>query len=136
MTDRDPNVAAVRAATGQVSVLVTAAESNKLVLDPAVADELHKGLTDHAAAVGDLITSIKQNSGPLPLGNNFVGQAMSGKFGSRSDGGDQSLAHVLGQYQQALEEAAAIMAQCSAAYSSAEDDVQHSLHNVGSVRAI
>jgi hypothetical protein len=85
-----------------VAALDAAVRSGQVVLEPEAGEKLLATLRGQADAAGEWLNRLKGMSRPVPLGTNWVAEAMSGKFERRADGEDVSFVSVLGQYHQML----------------------------------
>lgn len=103
------------------------ANEGQLSLDPATGQQVLKALSDHI----DQVTQWKQTasglSGPLPMGNNWVGQSMADKFSGRANGDSGSqgaaLSPTLDQYHSALLEAHQAVSTAIANYQATEEQI-------------
>jgi hypothetical protein len=85
-----------------VSALDNAVRAGEVVLEPEAGEKLLTTLRGQADAAADWLNRLRGMSRPVPLGTNWVGEAMSGKFERRADGEDVSFVSVLDQYHQML----------------------------------
>jgi putative N-acetylmannosamine-6-phosphate epimerase len=85
-----------------VAALDAAVKSGEVVLEPEAGEKLLTTLRGQADAAGEWLNRLRGMSRPVPLGTNWVGQAMSGKFERRAEGEDVSFVNVLDQYHQML----------------------------------
>jgi hypothetical protein len=85
-----------------VAVIANAVQAGELTIDEETGGRLLTTLRHQAEAAADWLTRLRGMSRPVPLGTNWVGQAMSGKFERRADGEDVSFVAVLDQYHQTL----------------------------------
>jgi hypothetical protein len=100
-----------------------AAQSGELVIDPATGAALQRAIADHMDRVMTWKQQATDLSTPLPLGANWVGAAMAGKFAGRAAGADNSLASVIDQYHAALTDAHEAVTQSMARYQISETGV-------------
>jgi hypothetical protein len=108
---------------GGVQQMKVAVQSGQLVIDPATGRRLQRAIADHIEQVTQWRQRADDLSGPLPLGQNWVGAGMSAKFAGRASGTDDSLATVLGQYHGVLTEAHDAIVQSMANYTSTDDSI-------------
>ncbi|CAM4186674.1 hypothetical protein KIPE111705_44180 [Kibdelosporangium persicum] len=103
-----PSTPAAHAATSlsermaDVAALDAAVKSGQVVLEPETGQRLLTTLRGQADAAAEWLNRLRGMSRPVPLGTNWVGEAMSGKFERRADGEDVSFVNVLAQYHQML----------------------------------
>ena len=85
-----------------VAALNSAVRSGDVVLEPEAGDKLATTLRRQADATYDWLQRLRGMSRPVPLGSNWVGEAMSGKFQGRAAGEEVSFTSVLDQYHRML----------------------------------
>lgn len=85
-----------------VAVITNAVNAGELRIEPETGDRLRTTLRNQADAAAAWLERLRGMSRPVPLGTNWVGQAMSGKFEKRADGEDVSFVAVLDQYHRTL----------------------------------
>lgn len=85
-----------------VAALDNAVKSGEVTLEPEAGQRLLTTLRGQADAAAEWLNKLRGMSRPVPLGTNWVGEAMSGKFERRADGEDVSFVNVLAQYHQML----------------------------------
>jgi hypothetical protein len=85
-----------------VAALDNAVRAGEVVLEPEAGEKLLTTLRQQADSAADWLNRLRGMSRPVPLGTNWVGEAMSGKFERRADGEDVSFVNVLNQYHQML----------------------------------
>jgi hypothetical protein len=85
-----------------VAALDQAVQSGQVVLEPEAGRKLLTTLRGQADDAAEWLNRLKGMSRPVPLGTNWVAEAMSGKFERRADGEDVSFVTVLDQYHQML----------------------------------
>jgi hypothetical protein len=88
-----------------VAVITNAVKAGELTIEPEAGEQLRTTLRNQADAASNWLERLRGMSRPVPLGTNWVGQAMSGKFERRADGEDVSFVAVLDQYHRTLVEA-------------------------------
>ena len=110
-------------AVAGVQQMRTAVQAGELVIDPATGERLQRALADHIDRVGTWKSTANELASPLPLGANWVGQAMAGKFAGRASGTDNSLGTVLDQYHTALTDAHDAVTQSMARYKVSDEGV-------------
>lgn len=114
----------------EVAQLRTAAASGSLTIDAQTGQDLRKSLLAQADKVNTWLTTASGMSTALPMGQNWVGQAMATKFAGRADGGDASLAAVLRQYHSMLLEAADAVGQSVNNYQQAEHNISTTMRGI------
>jgi hypothetical protein len=85
-----------------VAVIANAVQAGELMIDEETGGRLLTTLRHQVDAAEDWLKRLRGMSRPVPLGTNWVGQAMSDKFERRADGEDVSFVAVLDQYHQTL----------------------------------
>jgi len=117
-------------AVAGVREMKVAAASGQLVIDPATGAALKRAITDHMDQVQSWKQQATDLSSPLPLGSNWVGQAMADKFAGRAGGTDNSLGTVLDQYHAALTDAHDAVTQSMERYHVSESGVGDVMKNL------
>ncbi|MFC0116212.1 hypothetical protein [Kibdelosporangium aridum] len=131
-----PNTPASHAATTlsermvDVAALDTAVKSGQVTLEPEAGQRLLTTLRGQADAAAEWLTRLRGMSRPVPLGTNWVGEAMSGKFERRADGEDVSFVNVLAQYHQMLLKAHDAVDHAIRGYQSTERGSAQAFHGV------
>src|SRR6187431_2566593 len=77
-----------------VAALNASVKSGEVVLEPEAGERLLTTLRGQADSAADWLNRLRGMSRPVPLGTNWVGEAMSGKFERRADGEDVSFVNV------------------------------------------
>ncbi len=113
-----------------IGALNAAVQSGQVTLEPEAGQKLLTTLRGQADAAADWLNRLRGMSRPVPLGTNWVGEAMSGKFERRADGEDVSFVSVLDQYHAMLVKAHDTVRDAIRRYQTAE----HS--NVAALRRI
>ncbi|MCT2585519.1 hypothetical protein [Actinophytocola gossypii] len=104
-----------------VAALNSAVRSGDVVLEPEAGDKLVTTLRRQADAAADWLQRLRGMSRPVPLGSNWVGEAMSGKFQGRAAGEDVSFTSVLDQYHRMLLQALDAVREAMRRYQETED---------------
>ncbi|MET0132807.1 MAG: hypothetical protein ABW215_04355 [Kibdelosporangium sp.] len=115
-----------------VAALDAAVKSGEVVLEPEAGEKLLATLRGQADSAGEWLNRLRGMSRPVPLGTNWVGQAMSGKFERRAEGEDVSFVSVLDQYHQMLVKAHDTVSQAIQAYQATEEGSVQALRRVQS----
>lgn len=118
-TDRAATTLSERMA--DVAALDTAVRTGEVVIEPEAGERLLDTLRRQADAAADWIDRLRGMSRPVPLGTNWVGRAMSGKFERRADGEDVSFVSVLDQYHRMLVQARAAIDEAMRRYQATDD---------------
>jgi hypothetical protein len=105
-----------------VAVITNAVRAGELRLEPETGERLRNTLRNQADAAADWLERLRGMSRPVPLGTNWVGQAMSGKFEKRADGEDVSFVAVLDQYHRTLMQAHSTVDEAIRRYQTTDDD--------------
>lgn len=105
-----------------VAVISNAVRAGELAIDPEAGEKLRTTLRNQAEAAADWLQRLRGMSRPVPLGTNWVSQAMSGKFERRADGEDVSFVAVLDQYHRTLMDAYATVDEAMRRYQTTEDE--------------
>jgi hypothetical protein len=127
-TDRAATSLAERMA--DVAVISNAVRAGELMIDPEAGEKLRDTLRRQADAAFDWLERLRGMSRPVPLGTNWVGQAMSGKFERRADGEDVSFVAVLDQYHRALKQAHDTVDEAIRRYQTTDDDSATALRRI------
>lgn len=104
-----------------VAALDAAVRSGEVVLEPEAGERLLTSLRRQADAAEDWLNRLRGMSRPVPLGTNWVSQAMSDKFERRADGEDVSFVSVLDQYHRMLRNAHDTVDEAMRRYQDTED---------------
>ena len=115
-----------------VAALNASVKSGEVVLEPEAGERLLTTLRGQADSAADWLNRLRGMSRPVPLGTNWVGEAMSGKFERRADGEDVSFVNVLYQYHQMLVQAHDAVAEAIARYQNTEQGSVQALNRVSS----
>jgi hypothetical protein len=113
-----------------VAVITNAVKAGELTIDPEAGEKLLTTLKQQADAAGDWLEKLRGMSRPVPLGTNWVGQAMSGKFERRADGEDVSFVAVLDQYQRTLLQAHGAVDEAMRRYQSTDEESATALRRI------
>jgi hypothetical protein len=113
-----------------VAVITNAVKAGELTIDPEAGEKLLTTLRQQADAAGDWLQKLRGMSRPVPLGTNWVGQAMSGKFERRADGEDVSFVAVLDQYQRTLLQAHGAVDEAMRRYKTTDEDSAAALRRI------
>lgn len=105
-----------------VALINNAVRAGELVIDPEAGEKLLDTLRGQADAAAGWLSRLRGMSRPVPLGTNWVGQAMSGKFEKRADGEDVSFVAVLDQYHRTLLQAHSAVDEAMRRYRTTDDD--------------
>lgn len=105
-----------------VTALDAAVRSGQVVIEPETGERLLTTLRGQADSAADWLTRLRGMSRPVPLGTNWVGAAMSGKFERRADGEDVSFVAVLDQYHRMLEKAHDTVGEAMRRYQTTDGD--------------
>lgn len=105
-----------------VAVIANAVRAGELTIDPETGDRLLTTLRNQADAAADWLTRLRGMSRPVPLGSNWVGEAMSSKFEKRADGEDVSFVAVLDQYHSTLLQAHGAVDEAIRRYRTTDED--------------
>jgi hypothetical protein len=127
-TDRAATSLAERMA--DVAVINNAVRAGELMIDPEAGERLRTTLRHQADAAADWLERLRGMSRPVPLGTNWVGEAMSGKFEKRADGEDVSFVAVLDQYHRTLTQAHATVDEAIRRYQTTDDDSATALRRI------
>lgn len=119
-TDQAASTLAERMA--DVAVITNAVNAGELTIDPESGARLLTTLRQQADAAGDWLERLRGMARPVPLGTNWVGEAMSGKFEKRADGEDVSFVSVLDQYQRMLMQAHGAVDEAMRRYQTTDDE--------------
>jgi hypothetical protein len=103
-----------------VAGLERSVQSGQVVLEPEAGAKLLATLRGQADAAAQWLTQLKGMSRPVPLGTNWVAEAMSGKFERRAEGEDVSFVSVLDQYHQMLVKAHDVVDEAIRRYQASE----------------
>ncbi|MBP2322983.1 hypothetical protein JOF56_003368 [Kibdelosporangium banguiense] len=115
-----------------VAALDAAVKSGDVILEPEAGERLLTTLRGQADSAAEWLNRLRGMSRPVPLGTNWVGQAMSGKFERRADGEDVSFVNVLYQYHQMLVKAHDAVAEAIARYQTSEEGSAQAFQRVSS----
>lgn len=113
-----------------VAVISNAVKAGELMMDPETGEQLRTTLRRQADAAADWLERLRGMSRPVPLGTNWVGQAMSGKFEKRADGEDVSFVAVLDQYHRTLTQAHDTVDEAIRRYQTTDDDRATALRRI------
>lgn len=113
-----------------VAVITNAVNAGELTIDPETGARLLNTLRQQADATGDWLEKLRGMSRPVPLGTNWVGEAMSGKFERRADGEDVSFAAVLTQYQQTLLQAHGAVDEAMRRYQNSDEESANAMRRI------
>jgi len=113
-----------------VAVITNAVKAGELTIDPEAGEKLRDTLRKQADAAGDWLEKLRGMSRPVPLGTNWVGEAMSGKFERRADGEDVSFVAVLDQYQRTLLQAHGAVDEAMRRYQTTEHESATALRRI------
>lgn len=127
-TDRAATSLAERMA--DVAVISNAVRAGELMIDPEAGEKLRDTLRRQADAAADWLERLRGMSRPVPLGTNWVGEAMSGKFEKRADGEDVSFVAVLNQYHRTLTQAHDTVDEAVRRYQTNDDDSATALRRI------
>ncbi|MET0237533.1 MAG: hypothetical protein ABW224_23000 [Kibdelosporangium sp.] len=115
-----------------VAALDAAVRSGEVVLEPEAGERLLSTLRGQADSAAEWLNRLRGMSRPVPLGTNWVAEAMSGKFERRADGEDVSFVNVLYQYHQMLVKARDAVAEAIQRYQTTEQGSVQALNRVSS----
>ena len=115
-----------------VAVITNAVKAGELVIEPEAGDRLLTTLRGQADAAAAWLERLRGMSRPVPLGTNWVGEAMSGKFERRADGEDVSFVSVLDQYHRTLLQAHGTVDEAMRRYQTTDDDSATALRRIAS----
>ena len=115
-----------------VTVLDNAVRAGEVVLEPEAGERLLTTLRGQADAAAEWLQRLRGMSRPVPLGTNWVAEAMSGKFERRADGEDVSFVNVLAQYHQMLVKARDTVAEAISRYQTTEQGSAQAFRRVSS----
>ncbi len=115
-----------------VAVISNAVNAGELVIDPETGEQLLNTLRGQADAAAGWLERLRGMSRPVPLGTNWVGEAMSGKFERRADGEDVSFVAVLDQYHRTLVQAHGAVDEAMRRYQTTDDDSATALRRIAS----
>lgn len=104
-----------------VAVITNAVRAGELTIDVEAGEKLLTTLRNQADAAANWLERLRGMSRPVPLGTNWVGQAMSGKFEKRADGEDVSFVAVLDQYHRTLLQAHSTVDEAMRRYQTTEE---------------
>jgi hypothetical protein len=127
-TDQAASTLAERMA--DVAVITNAVNAGELTIDPETGAKLLNTLQQQSDAAGDWLERLRGMSRPVPLGTNWVGEAMSGKFERRADGEDVSFVAVLDQYQRTLQQAHGAVDEAMRRYQDSDDESASTLRRI------
>jgi hypothetical protein len=113
-----------------VAALDNAVRAGEVVLEPEAGEKLLSTLRGQADSAADWLNRLRGMSRPVPLGTNWVAEAMSGKFERRADGEDVSFVNVLAQYHQMLEKAHATVGEAIRRYQTTEHGAVQAFNRV------
>lgn len=113
-----------------VAVITNAVNAGELTIDPETGAKLLGTLREQSDAAGQWLERLKGMARPVPLGTNWVGEAMSGKFERRADGEDVSFVTVLGQYQRTLLQAHGAVDEAMRRYQTTEHESATALRRI------
>jgi hypothetical protein len=105
-----------------VAVITNAVNAGELVIEPEAGEKLRDTLRGQADAAAAWLERLRGMSRPVPLGTNWVGEAMSGKFERRADGEDVSFVAVLDQYHRTLVQAYTTVDEAVRRYQTTDED--------------
>jgi Arc/MetJ family transcription regulator len=111
---------ALHASMARIAQLKSDVQAGRVVMDPATGERLRTTLAeqaDRATAWRDRARGLARSA---PLGRNYVGQSMAGKFQRRADGDQLSFATVLDQYRAGLLDAHAAVDEAMRRYAETE----------------
>ena len=120
---------AADALSRRIGQMRAAAESGELRIDPDAGRALHTALRTQLDRVDEWMKSGEIFSQPLPLGSQWLSEAMSKKFAVRGDGSDVSLLPVLRQYRESVSDAADAIDATLRHYESTEHENLHKLRS-------
>lgn len=115
-----------------VAVISNAVQAGELVIEPEAGERLLNTLRGQADAAASWLERLRGMSRPVPLGTNWVGEAMSGKFERRADGEDVSFVAVLDQYHRTLLKAHGAVDEAMRRYQTTDDDSATALRRIAS----
>lgn len=98
------------------------AQSDRIFLDPAAGEEILSALNEQMTTVDGWLTRAQSLTRRTPLGQNPVGEAMSGKFEQRAGGEHDSLGAVLTPYRRLLQDAHDAVREAMQRYRQVEND--------------
>lgn len=127
-TDQAATTLAERMA--DVSALDNAVRAGELVIEPEAGEQLLETLRRQADAAADWLERLRGMSRPVPLGTNWVGEAMSGKFERRADGEDVSFVAVLDQYHRMLLQARGAVDEAMRRYQATDEGSADALRRI------
>ncbi|HEX6359665.1 hypothetical protein [Actinophytocola sp.] len=115
-----------------VALISNAVKAGELVIDPEAGEKLLTTLRGQADSAAAWLERLRGMSRPVPLGTNWVGEAMSGKFERRADGEDVSFVSVLDQYHRTLLQAHSTVDEAMRRYQTTDDDSATALRRIAS----
>ncbi|WP_020668802.1 hypothetical protein [Amycolatopsis nigrescens] len=116
------------------------AQSGALRLEEGAAQDLLEALHEAKLKVATLVDESAELDVPLRLGDNFVGQTMSGRLQEAASGGTDAALPVLDQFRQMLADLELTVRAAAGLYQTADDqalqDIKRAAENVGMTEAL